>query len=515
MSDSSKKPIIGKNVIETLTLGMYEDCRFVYREYIQNSADQIDIAVEEGILKNKNEGYIGIIIEPNFKKITIEDNATGIKSSEVLSLLGNIAASTKDRTKRKGFRGIGRLGGLGYCKKMTFETSYINESVKSVMEWDAAQLKHIIENPKYNIEASEVISAITSYKIKEEDEQEHYFKVILEDVTDDELLNIAYIRDYIAQVAPISFNHTKFYYDTKIYSRAKEENITIDEYSVFVNNEQVFKPYKTDIYKNGKKDDEIFDIEFIKILDKANHILAWGWYSITEMKGVIPPENIARGFRLRKGNIQIGLENALEKLQHRETRFNYHYFGEIYTFHPDLIPNARRDYFVENEICLLLNQKLKEFFQNTRQVAHIASDVRSANKDIQQIDELKREFEEVSNNKGFDNKTQLKEFEEKFEKAKQKAESAKKNLEKIKEKFEGNEVVNRIFSKIVNEQITEKEIDLQFEKPQKIIYRTDKLSKLDKKERKVVERVFIVIDSAINRELAENLKRLIEEEFIK
>ena len=31
---------IGKDVIESLTLGMYEDCRFIFREYIQNAADQ-------------------------------------------------------------------------------------------------------------------------------------------------------------------------------------------------------------------------------------------------------------------------------------------------------------------------------------------------------------------------------------------------------------------------------------------------------------------------------------------
>jgi molecular chaperone HtpG len=515
MSNNSKKPIIGKNVIETLTLGMYEDCRFVYREYIQNSADQIDIAVEEGVLASRNDGYIGIIIEQNLKKITIEDNATGIKSSDVLSLLGNIAASTKDRTKRKGFRGIGRLGGLGYCKKLTFETSSVNESVKSIMEWDAAQLKHIIENPKYNIEAAEVISAITNYSVKEEEEQEHYFRVILEDVSDEKLLNTASIREYIAQVAPISFSHTQFYFDTKIYAKAKEEKISIDEYPVFVNDEQVFKPYKTDIYKYGKKDDEVFEIEFIKIYDKSRHILAWGWYSITEMKGVIPPENIARGFRLRKGNIQIGLENALEKLQYSETRFNYHYFGEIHTFHPDLIPNARRDYFVENEICNYLNKELRAFFHNTQQLAHTASKIRSAQTKLQKVDELKKEYTEISTNKGFDNKAQIKEFEVKFVEAKQRAEDAKKSLEKIKDKFEENKAVNRIFAKIVDEQTVEQEIDVKFDFPKKVIYRTDKLSKLDNRERKIVERVFKVIDSVINRDLAENLKNLIEEEFIK
>jgi hypothetical protein len=47
----SFKPTIGKTVLETLTSGMYDDARFIFREYIQNAADQIDEAVELGILK--------------------------------------------------------------------------------------------------------------------------------------------------------------------------------------------------------------------------------------------------------------------------------------------------------------------------------------------------------------------------------------------------------------------------------------------------------------------------------
>ena len=40
--DNNFKTIIGKDVIESLTIGMYDDSRFIYREYIQNAADQID-----------------------------------------------------------------------------------------------------------------------------------------------------------------------------------------------------------------------------------------------------------------------------------------------------------------------------------------------------------------------------------------------------------------------------------------------------------------------------------------
>jgi len=54
--------IIGKDVIESLTLGMYEDARFIFREYIQNSADQIDRAVEEGLFPTLRDGKIEIHI---------------------------------------------------------------------------------------------------------------------------------------------------------------------------------------------------------------------------------------------------------------------------------------------------------------------------------------------------------------------------------------------------------------------------------------------------------------------
>ncbi len=41
---------IGKNTIENLTTAMYEDLRILYREYIQNSADSIDRAIQYSLI---------------------------------------------------------------------------------------------------------------------------------------------------------------------------------------------------------------------------------------------------------------------------------------------------------------------------------------------------------------------------------------------------------------------------------------------------------------------------------
>ncbi|GHS88961.1 hypothetical protein FACS1894201_10420 [Bacteroidia bacterium] len=146
-------PIIGKNVIENLTVGMYDDPRFVYREYVQNAADQIDIAKKENLYQNEDEPSIYIQIDTDAKRIVIEDNATGIKQREVLSLLGNIAQSTKNKYEDKGFRGIGRLGGLGYCEKLIFETSFYGEDCKSIMTWDAKRLKELFNDENIKIES--------------------------------------------------------------------------------------------------------------------------------------------------------------------------------------------------------------------------------------------------------------------------------------------------------------------------------------------------------------------------
>ncbi len=96
-------PRIGKNVIEVLTTGMYEDPRIIFREYVQNAADSIDKAVRMNILQMQSESSIHVEIIKNERKIRIRDNGTGIESQYVESLLGNIAESEKIEIQKKGF----------------------------------------------------------------------------------------------------------------------------------------------------------------------------------------------------------------------------------------------------------------------------------------------------------------------------------------------------------------------------------------------------------------------------
>ncbi|MCB0746487.1 MAG: ATP-binding protein, partial [Ignavibacteriae bacterium] len=314
MVNSTIQTKIGKDVIDSITLSMYEDPRIIYREYIQNSADQIDIAVDESILKNTGEGVIEIKIDSNRNSITIEDNATGIERNKVENVLKNIAQSSKKRDANKGFRGIGRLGGIAYCEKLIFETSFEGENVKSILTWDAVKLKAIINDRTKNEEATEVIDAVTNLETESEDSNAHYFKVILQGVENPKLLSIEDVREYLSMVAPVPYQR-HFIFKDIIYKELKNGKLPLDMYNIFVNNDKVEKAYTTSIYEGAdhdkKKIDEITELKFFPIYDKNDNLLAYGWYGISNFEKQIPSVNVARGIRLRKGNIQIGNNDTL------------------------------------------------------------------------------------------------------------------------------------------------------------------------------------------------------------
>ncbi len=119
---------IGKFTLESLTTGMYNEPETCYREYIQNAVDSIDDAVEKGII-SMDECRIEIIVDEDRQSISIKDNGCGIMQNSVKRTLLDIGNSTKIHSVNRGFRGIGRLGGLSYCKKLSF-CKYIRKTSK-------------------------------------------------------------------------------------------------------------------------------------------------------------------------------------------------------------------------------------------------------------------------------------------------------------------------------------------------------------------------------------------------
>ena len=135
--------VFGANILENLTTGMYQDSRVIYREYIQNACDQIDKAYDMGLLRDE-EGCIDIWFDAENRTVSIVDNATGIPSVDFERTLADIANSDKRLGEDKGFRGIGRLCGLAYCKELIFTSKAAGEDVISIMHCDAAKMRELI-----------------------------------------------------------------------------------------------------------------------------------------------------------------------------------------------------------------------------------------------------------------------------------------------------------------------------------------------------------------------------------
>lgn len=529
--DNSNKTVIGKDVIESLTLGMYEDARIIYREYIQNSADQIDKAVQEGVLKSISEGNIWIDIDKSKRQIVIEDNATGISSKEAVSILKNIAQSTKRRGVDKGFRGIGRLGGLAYCDKLTFETSYKGEDCKTVIEWDAEKLKHIINNRYTKETASDVIDEITHISKKEEKLENHFFKIILDNVFNELLIDVVDIRNYLAMVAPANF-HPRFTFLPKIKEYINKNNFYLDEYKIIINGEDLYKSYTTKIYEgneNNKKTlDEIKDIVFFDIESKDNNLLFWGWYGIWSFSKQIPDiVNPARGFRLRKDNIQIGDDKRLVKL-HKEARGNFYFFGEVHAVHPELIPNSRRDYFLQNSILDEFEKYLQEYFNKLNSLYHLSSIIRSAQGEIKNIEKINSIISDKEKN-GFKSKQEREKLYKEQREQEEKTEKARNVILKYSNDISISDEKKRLVYELLKDQpkpieCSQKSTNIETNLKEldksdktKIIFIDDNtLPRQSKEERKLIKRVFDIVDNCLpDKNIVENIRLKIIEEFNK
>jgi hypothetical protein len=517
--DNQATPKIGKFVIENLTVGMYDDPKCVFREYIQNSADALDKAIANGIVSSK-EAVIHIQISKDLKSILFEDNGTGISNSKVVATLQDVAQSEKEIGKEKGFRGIGRLGGLGYCERLVFETSYKGESIKSIMTWDAKRLKQIVNDRTEKEEVEKVISTVTSFHVEPEEFEKHYFKVIMTGVTNADLLDESEILDYLRMVAPVPFD-SGFYYKSLISEQLKTDNLKIDEYKIFLGTDQIYKGYTTTLYKSKPpssrdKVGDILDLTFFKQVAKDGSLLFWGWHSISDIQGrQLDKSNKARGLRVRKDNIQIGDENRLESLfgpNPSDTRFNFFVVGEIYALHKDLIPNGRRDDFNDSSTYLDFKDKLKAICLKIKKLANQTSDGLSAQRDIDVFEEAQKKFQEKKE-QGIVNKEEQQKLIFELNAKKEKAEKGQKTIQKLQHQAEQEEDTS--LSKILNRVVKDVKkiqaiLPLDDEKP---VYRTDKLSSVSKEHRKLLSRVFGVITKVLDKDRAELVIQKIEEEF--
>lgn len=513
--------VFGANVIENLTTGMYKDSRVIYREYIQNACDQIDEAVRQHLLKDVNEGAIHIDIVESSRTITFSDNATGIPAGDFRRILGNIADSDKKIGAARGFRGIGRLCGLAYCKELVFSSKAKGERVISVMRCNAAFMRELIaENgsgKKHT--ANEVLNQINQFSSeKTNDIDAHWFKVELIDIREDDfaLLNFDDIKQYLSFVAPVPYSQ-KFLYQRLVKQHASEIGFPIVEYKIYLNGELIEKNYGTRFGTTRNGQDEIFDVAFRDFRDDDDKLIAWAWYGISVFKAAIDRTCPMRGIRIRKDNIQIGNDETIQQeIDLKETRGNTYFVGEIFAVDGQLIPNSQRDYFNENASRNYFEREVKRFFdEELYRLYYFGSTINSNYNKIEVAKKKQAEFIKKDKENAFIDNDHREAERNSLEETLKKADDATAAIKRAKEKYEPESVWARLI-KHVEEQ--HPEID---KKPTTPIqpkdggkgHRTDKLSRYPKDVRKLITRIFNVIQDSTDSQTAEMLMKKIEDEL--
>lgn len=306
----------------------------------------------------------------------------------------------------------------------------------------------------------------------------------------------------------------------------KGNKLSVDTYNIFVNNDQIYKPYTSAIYEdnNGgkRKVDDILDVEFLLTKDNKGEVMYWGWYTISCLKGQMKPKNIARGIRLRKENIQIGDEEICKKFftKTEDQRFSFYYFGEIHALSKGLIPNSRRDYFSDSIECVEFEKCIKQDFLKLKELCYDAQKLRSSATTIAKGQELRAKIEEKEKN-GYTSQTEREELRRQLEDYQVKEKQAGKQLKNVQQKIENT---NSPLKNVINKLKPQAELSIAERKPEEIKldsktkYRTDKpiYSRFSKQEKKLIGRIYTAIGNAIaDEKLREALISNIEEQITK
>jgi Histidine kinase-, DNA gyrase B-, and HSP90-like ATPase len=341
--------IVGKDVLELISTSMYVDPMTIYREYVQNAAD----AIEERRKKatRGSNGKVSIDLDSVARSITIRDSGIGLEWELFCERLCTLGASVKRGTSARGFRGVGRLAGLGYCQELIFRSRAEGEDRVAELRWDGRRLKSALRASHNDGDLADLVREVVSVRrVPAGSYPAHFFEVELTGVIrhrNDRLLNPEAVSEYLAQVAPVPFS-PQFRFGSDI-SAALRSHVDLGELDIRVNQseEPLYRPHSNRIQIGEGEFDKYVDIEFREFPGVDGGVAGVAWVLHHGYTGAIPSAALVKGLRLRTGNMQIGDHALLEEL-FPEQRFNGWAVGEIHIVDRRITPNGRRDHFEQS-----------------------------------------------------------------------------------------------------------------------------------------------------------------------
>lgn len=382
--------VVGKDILELLANAMYVDPLTVYREYVQNSADSIDEARAAGL--SLDDPHITIHLDHAARAIRIRDNGESIPNSQFVKRITAIGASHKRGTTLRGFRGVGRLSGLGYCQELIFRGKAEGDAKVVEISWNSRALKEKIRDVSYTGSLIDIIREVVSFKeLPAADKSERFFEVELRKVQrlkNDLLMNEQAIRSYLSQVAPVPF-HPDFTFGDEIQKFLTERGIR-PPVRIELNDGAgpVYHRARNFVEFNPKVSDTLREVEYVQLYGDDGELAAFGWIADHAYMGAIPKRLGLGGIRLRAGNIQVGDESLLAPL-YPELRFAAWAIGDIHVSSKKIIPNGRRDDFEHTVHYTWLQSEL------STKAGELAHRIRSRSQQRQRLRNVQIHFQSI------------------------------------------------------------------------------------------------------------------------
>ena len=271
--------IVGKDILELLSSSMYVDPLTVYREYIQNSVDAIDQAVEFGILPSHEEGRIDIILDHVNRRAVVRDNGIGMASVEFVTRMTSFGASSKRGGSARGFRGVGRLAGLGYCQELIFRARGVGEDFVTAITWNCRLLRELLLDAKYLGDLEKLVRQVVKVtKLEAAEFPERFFEVEMvkpRRIGNDILLNETIVGLYLSQVAPCPFS-PEFKFGHEINEFLSE---AVRHYRMYLNgcHEPLYRPYGEFIGYSEREHSNFQRLRTLRIYTVDGKPAAIGW----------------------------------------------------------------------------------------------------------------------------------------------------------------------------------------------------------------------------------------------
>jgi hypothetical protein len=391
MTDKAQQPEVrvGSYLLDTLTVGMYENPLHCLREYVQNAFDALNDAVEQGVLTKDKASLVMKVSSPGKKAtLSLRDNGIGVAAENVYDKLVSIGNSRKNQTKHAGFRGIGRLAGIAYCNTLRFTTKAAGEAVASVVEIDCPKMRGLIAAGSTPTPLQEVMRSCVTVTSHSASASEHYTEVELiglygqgHDFTD-----IDRVETYLGQYAPVDYG-SSFSQADEVYKQASKHGIEVPTLTLLLKQGRDERNVRKRFTGRLVASDKSSAITGIQSVASKEH--GWfAWFAEAEYLGEISDSSVA-GLRFRQRNIQVGTSSLIERIASEmdspsNRRLMRWVVGEVFVVSPKVVPNARRDGFEDNDAWRDIERDM------TSVISTISSRVRQSSNRRSAVERVKR-----------------------------------------------------------------------------------------------------------------------------